>query len=159
MVTGFDSSKPIASLTLTINGQGITGNYNIAVNPAPVYTVEGDTTWDGKNDMKLTVHRSYDDQITFSLFMNLVYKDKVVDVNAYDAASGSLKLNLHKDYIKSLGEGTHTITVNFKDGTVSVDITVPKFAEEKKEEPKQEEKKEEPKQEEKKEEPKEDTPK
>ena len=77
--------------------------------------------------------------------MNLVYKDKVVDVNAYDAASGSLKLNLHKDYLKSLGEGTHTITVNFKDGTVSVDITVPKFAEEKKEEPKQEEKKEEPK--------------
>ena len=159
MVTGFDSSKPIASLTLTINGQGITGNYNIAVNPAPVYTVEGDTTWDGENDMKLTVHRSYDDQITFSLFMNLVYKDKVVDVNAYDAASGSLKLNLHKDYLKSLGEGTHTITVNFKDGTVSVDITVPKFAEEKKEKPKQEEKKEAPKQEEKKEEPKEDTPK
>ncbi|MBO4652542.1 MAG: InlB B-repeat-containing protein [Lachnospiraceae bacterium] len=148
MVTGFDSSKPIASLTLTINGQGITGNYNIAVNPAPVYTVEGDTTWDGENDMKLTVHRSYDDQITFSLFMNLVYKDKVVDTNAYDAASGSLKLNLHKDYLKSLGEGTHAITVNFKDGTVTVDIVVPKLAEEKKEEPKQEEKKEEPKKEE-----------
>lgn len=160
MVVGFDSSKPVDSLTLTINGQGITGNYNIAVNPIPVYTVEGDTAWDGENDMKLTVHRSYDDQITFSLFTNLVYKNKTVDTSAFDAASGSLKLNLHKDYLKSLGEGTHTITVNFKDGSVAVDIVVPKLAEEKKEEPaKQEEKKEEKKEEPAQKDEKEDTPK
>ena len=89
-----------------------------------------------------------------------MYKNKTVDTSAFDAASGSLKLNLHKDYLKSLGEGTHTITVNFKDGSVAVDIVVPKLAEEKKEEPaKQEEKKEEKKEEPAQKDEKEDTPK
>ena len=139
MVTGFDSTKPAESLTLTVAVEGATGTYKVAVNPIPVYTVEGDTTWDGINNMNLTVHRSFNDAITFSLFDNLMYAGKVVDVTNYDAASGSLKLALHKDYLKSLGEGTYTFTINFKDGFATVDVVIPNFEEPKNEEPKQEE--------------------
>ena len=138
MVTGFDSSKPAESLTLTVSVEGAKGTYNVAVNPTPVYTVEGDSTWDGVNDMFLTVHRSYNDAITYSLHVNLL-NGKVVDVTNYDAASGSLKLALHKDYLKSLGEGKHTIAINFKDGFATVDVVIPNFEEPKNEEPKQEE--------------------
>jgi LPXTG-motif cell wall-anchored protein len=47
--------------------------------------------------------------------------DDVVLANGtqYSVEKGSTVITLKSDYLKTLSEGEHTITVNFKDGTVT----------------------------------------
>ncbi len=126
MVSGFDSSKAVVDQKLTVEYEGTIGTYLVTINDnrIPEYILEGDLIWDGVGDMNLTVHRTFDDQITFSLFEGLSENGETIDSANYDAASGSLKLKLHKDYLKSLGEGEHDILISFKDGSVTAAVKI-----------------------------------
>ena len=94
----------------------------------PVYTSEnGDTqTWEkeSKKSLDYVFHRSENDSETFSLFEGIQIDDKNVSADNYDAASGSLILKLKDSYLETLAEGTHKLTVLFKDGSVSVKFLI-----------------------------------
>ena len=45
-------------------------------------------------------------------------------LSASDYENGSLKVFLHDKYLNTLSVGTHTLKVEFKDGTVSADFIV-----------------------------------
>jgi len=127
MVTGFDSSKAADAQKLTVTYQGESANYNVAIRDV-FYTVTGDLKWTRGKDMRLTVHRNFDDQLTFGKFVKLMIGGKVVDKSAFEAWSGSLELKIYNDYLDALDAGDYDLYIEFEDGSVEAKITVPERA-------------------------------
>ncbi len=127
MVTGFDSSKAADAQKLTVTYQGESANYNVAIRDV-FYTVTGDLKWTRGKDMRLTVHRNFDDQLTFGKFVKLMIGGKVVDKSAFKAWSGSLELEIYNDYLDALDAGDYDLYIEFEDGSVEAKITVPERA-------------------------------
>ena len=127
MVTGFDSSKAIDAQKLTVTYQGESANYSVAIRDV-FYTVTGDLKWTRGKNMRLTVHRNFDDQLTFGKFVKLMIGGKVVDKSAFKAWSGSLELEIYNDYLDALDAGDYDLYIEFEDGSVEAKITVPERA-------------------------------
>ena len=127
MVTGFDSSKAADAQKLTVTYQGESANYNVAIRDV-FYTVTGDLKWTRGKNMRLTVHRNFDDQLTFGKFIKLMIGGKVVDKSAFKAWSGSLELEIYNDYLDALDAGDYDLYIEFEDGSVEAKITVPERA-------------------------------
>ena len=127
MVTGFDSSKAADAQKLTVTYQGESANYNVAIRDV-FYTVTGDLKWTRGKNMRLTVHRNFDDQLTFGKFVKLMIGGKVVDKSAFKAWSGSLELEVYNDYLDALDAGDYDLYIEFEDGSVEAKITVPERA-------------------------------
>ena len=127
MVTGFDSSKAADAQKLTVTYQGESANYNVAIRDV-FYTVTGDLKWTRGKNMRLTVHRNFDDQLTFGKFVKLMIGGKVVDKSAFKAWSGSLELEIYNDYLDALDAGDYDLYIEFEDGSVEAKITVPERA-------------------------------
>ena len=83
-------------------------------------------TWQLKSadNLNYVVHRSIDDRKTFSLFTGIQIDNQDVSADNYDAASGSLILNLKPSYLNTLTEGEHTLKVIFKDGMLSIRFVI-----------------------------------
>lgn len=83
-------------------------------------------TWQLKSadNLNYVVHRSIDDSKTFSLFTGIQIDNQDVSADKYDAASGSLILNLKPSYLNTLTEGEHTLKVIFKDGMLSIRFVI-----------------------------------
>ncbi len=92
------------------------------------YSFEDDDTleWQLESDESLdyVVHRSVDDNETFSLFIGIQVDDVDVSAGNYDATSGSLILNLKPSYLNTLTVGEHTLNVLFTDGMVSIKFEI-----------------------------------
>lgn len=127
MITGFDSSKAADAQKLTVTYQGESANYNVAIRDV-FYTVTGDLKWTRGKNMRLTVHRNFDDQLTFGKFIKLMIGGKVVDKSAFKAWSGSLELEVYNDYLDALDAGDYDLYIEFEDGSVEAKITVPERA-------------------------------
>ena len=91
----------------------------------PGYTIES-ITGDGiTTDMVLHAHRNLDDKNAISYLVGVEVDNKrIARGDAYDAEPGSVIVTIHKDFLKSLGEGTHNVTIVFKDGSVSTTVTL-----------------------------------
>ena len=76
-------------------------------------------------DYTLTVKRSEDDPSCIDHFTGVQTDGAaLVKDSHYTTAPGSTVITLKNSYLESLSEGKHTITVNFDDGSVSLEITV-----------------------------------
>ncbi|MCR5327549.1 MAG: leucine-rich repeat protein [Saccharofermentans sp.] len=95
--------------------------------PAPITYTIGEVKGDGINsDIVIDVHRSEDDANCISYFRSVANNGVAMkNGEQYTAVTGSTIITIKSDYIKTLPAGEYTITVNFKDGSVSTTITVP----------------------------------
>lgn len=76
-------------------------------------------------DLVITIKRSFDDEKCFDLFKGLFADGaELIRNHHYTAARGSTVITLSNEYLESLSEGKHTFTVNFADGSVSLDISI-----------------------------------
>ena len=92
------------------------------------FTKGANGTWDATANAGETydiqVKRSYKDETTFSLFKELKMDGAVIDPKNYTAKAGSLDASLSAEYMESLLEGEHVLSVVFNDATVDTKITV-----------------------------------
>lgn len=76
-------------------------------------------------DLVITIKRSIDDEKCFDLFKGVLADGaELIRNHHYTAVRGSTVITLSNEYLESLSEGNHTFTVNFADGSVSLDISV-----------------------------------
>ena len=82
--------------------------------------------WNGGSDTGLTVTvvRQEDDDATLAHFAGVLVDGRVVSPDNYEARSGSLLLTFKPSYLRTLSDGTHTVSVLFDDGQVSASLTV-----------------------------------
>ena len=133
MVSGFTSEVENTALVLSVSYSGKVASYTVSVKePEGEYVVEGDTKFNGKDNMKLhIIHTNAKrNAALFSQFGGLDMDGNVVAVANYDATNGSIKLDIHSDYLKTLSEGEHTLTVEVGEDKVDVKITITKVQEE-----------------------------
>ncbi len=71
------------------------------------------------SDLSFVFKRSVDDKGTYDVFFKeggiVKVDDKEISSDKYEAEKGSLKLSLKKDYLETLSEGSHKVTVVFND--------------------------------------------
>lgn len=133
MVTGFSSAVENNALVLSLTYGGEAASYTVSVaEPAGEYVVEGDTKFNGKDNMKLHIIHTNAKRNAglFAQFGGLDMDGKVVAKANYDATNGSIKLDIHSDYLKTLSEGEHNLTVEIGEDKVDVKITITKVQEE-----------------------------
>ncbi len=99
------------------------------------YSAFGTTTINtwilGSNEpVKLTFVRTPDNNLTFEHFTGILADGKAVpekrssDKNNWTAKSGSLILTLQPEFLATLSEGKHTITVLFDDGSADATLII-----------------------------------
>ena len=132
-VSGFNSKVENKALVLSVSYHGKAATYTVSVSePAGEFIVEGDTKFNGKDNMKLhIIHTNAKrNALIFSQFGGIEMDGKVVGTVNYDATEGSIKLDIHADYLKTLTEGEHTLTVDIGEDKVDVKISVTQIKEE-----------------------------
>jgi len=80
-----------------------------------------------KDSLGFTIKRSEYDTITFPEYQNggsILVDKKKVDSKNYTVEKGSLKITFKPSYLNTLSAGTHTLHVNFGDGSVEEKFTV-----------------------------------
>ena len=106
----------------------VPGTFTILPEDSVIYKfTEGDgQVWDKRSDAdaKFTVVRDPFDEDAFKHFTGIQIDGKDVDKANYDAESGSVKLTLHNDYLKTLAYGDHSITAVFNDGKAEATFAV-----------------------------------
>ena len=107
----------------------ITGNVTLVAQWAiPEYSFEeGPFSWyKGGGDLKATVHRSIDDDLTFEMFEGEVYIDEtlLVEGDDYTVTPGSLNIVFKAGTLEQLEEGEHTVGVVFNDGEAMTTLTI-----------------------------------
>jgi len=92
------------------------------------FTKGANGTWDAianaGETYDVSVKRSYKDETTFAHFKELKMDGKVIAAANYTAEAGSLNVFLTADYMASLAEGEHVLSVVFDDATIDTKITV-----------------------------------
>ena len=87
----------------------------------PVYKIiEGANSDWQKDNAALTIRADGE----FAKFTGVKVDGKLVDSKHYTAKAGSTVITFTTDYLKTLSEGDHTITVSFTDGEASTSVTV-----------------------------------
>lgn len=85
---------------------------------------DGSWTKGSSGTFDLTINRNINDAKTFSLFESIEVDGAVVDAANYAASSGSLNASLKASYLDTLASGSHTLKVNFKDGSAETKLTI-----------------------------------
>ena len=108
--------------TITISGEGQPQQEDHIYQ----FVAGGDGTWTKGSDdpMLLTVKSNTDDEGTFSRFVGVEVDGKELDKANYEATAGSVNIALKADYLNTLSEGKHTVTVKMTDGSVSTTLTI-----------------------------------
>ena len=108
--------------TITISGEGQPQQEDHIYQ----FVAGGDGTWTKGSDdpMLLTVKSTADDEGTFSRFVGVEVDGKELDKANYEATAGSVNIALKVDYLSTLSEGKHTVTVKMTDGSVSTTLTI-----------------------------------
>ena len=61
-----------------------------------------------------------------SKFVSVMVDGSIIDPSNYTASEGSTIIELHKDYLKTLSEGIHTLAIVWTDGSASTNFTIVK---------------------------------
>ncbi len=118
--------------TFTMPGEDVTLRFatkdkNSSTTTANTYTVVigGDGEWDGISDYVIEVKSSADDEHCIDRFLwAAVDGHELVVGKECLITKGSTIVTIKSDYLKSLGEGTHNVVVNFKDNSVATTLVV-----------------------------------
>lgn len=95
--------------------------------PSSYKIIEGaNSSWIQNTDGTLTFRADGN----FSKFVGIKINDSWVNPENYIAASGSTIVTLKNEYLKALPEGTHKLTVVYKDGQCNTNFEIKKTAEE-----------------------------
>ena len=91
-----------------------------------IFSKGADGTWQKGSSagFEFTVNRTAEDDKTFSLFTGIEVDGKALTASDYEASAGSLNAVIKSAYLNTLAEGSHTIKVNFRDGSVETTVTV-----------------------------------
>ncbi len=87
-------------------------------NTTPVYQfTEGEHAQvTAGEELVFRISRNINDDETYAMFAGIQIDGNDVSKENYDTASGSIIITLHKDYVRQLNSGEHTLRVLFKDG-------------------------------------------
>ena len=95
--------------------------------PSSYKIIEGaNSSWIQNTDGTLTFRADGN----FSKFVGIKINDSWVNPENYMAASGSTIVTLKNEYLKALPEGTHKLTVVYKDGQCNTNFEIKKTSEE-----------------------------
>lgn len=93
----------------------------VATTAVPYCVVEGiNSTWTTNSTDGLAVRANG----ALDKFQSVKLDGAVVDASNYTATSGSTIITFKKDYLASLTQGTHSITIVFTDGEASTNVTI-----------------------------------
>ena len=90
------------------------------------FIVGGLGTWTrgcGKN-MEFTIKGSPNDAATFDLFGGILMDGKAVPAGSYTATRGSVNISVSADYLESLADGSHTVSVGIGDSVAETTLTI-----------------------------------
>ena len=91
-----------------------------SIPPVSLYKLSSIEGEDKRADIIFRINRNEDDENCISYFRSVAVDDVVLaNGTQYSVEKGSTVITLKSDYLKTLSEGEHTITVNFKDGAVT----------------------------------------
>ncbi len=91
-----------------------------SIPPVSLYKLSSIEGEDKRADIIFRINRNEDDENCISYFRSVAVDDVVLaNGTQYSVEKGSTVITLKSDYLKTLSEGEHTITVNFKDGTAT----------------------------------------
>jgi len=79
-----------------------------------------------EEDLLFVAHRNVDDDTAFEHFIGVRADDKDLSTEDYTATPGSVHIALHPEYLATLSEGTHTLSVLFYDGQADVNFIIQK---------------------------------
>ena len=80
------------------------------------------------SEVVIDIHRSDDDARCIRYFTRLEMDGvELVRDSQYTATTGSTIVTFSEDYLRTLTPGEHTVTVYFRDGSVTTTIVVPEF--------------------------------
>lgn len=95
----------------------------VSTEPISYLVVEGmNSTWTAGSTDGLTVRANG----VLDKFQSVKVDGTVVDPSNYTATSGSTIITFKKEYMDTLSEGTHAITIVFTDGEASTNVTLAK---------------------------------
>ncbi len=77
-----------------------------------------------QKDCRITVRSEPDSSMAFDNYLNTRMDAQVMPNGSHTAEKGSLIVTLKATYLDTLAIGKHKATINFKDGSVDVDITI-----------------------------------
>lgn len=122
----FSTKDNNASSSTTTSSESSTTTTS-TVTAANTYTVlkGADGEWDGISDYVIEVKSSSDDEHCIDRFLwAAVDGHELVIGKECLITKGSTIVTIKSDYLKSLGEGTHNVVVNFKDNSVATTLVV-----------------------------------
>ena len=114
----FDEIDVDGNMTVTALWQDIPNTYT--------FITGGEGTWTrgcGKN-MDFTVKGSPNDAVTFDLFGGILVDGRAVPAGSYTATRGSVNISVSADYLESLSDGSHTVTVGIGDSVAETTLSI-----------------------------------
>ncbi|MBR0137417.1 MAG: YdcF family protein, partial [Erysipelotrichaceae bacterium] len=137
-VSGYDpqtAGPQEITVSYTYNSETVSVTYNVNVMEAPEYVfddekedsvTDGKATWtvDSDDPLRFTVHRTVDDDLTFSLYAYIDIDGVEIPSEYVSATEGSLVIAIDPEYMSTLDEGDHVLTVHFEDGSASISLSV-----------------------------------
>ena len=113
-----DEISVSGSMTVTALWQDIPNTYTFITGSSGTWT-----RGCGKA-MEFTVKGSPNDAITFDLFGGILMDGKAVPAGSYTATRGSVNISVSADYLESLSDGSHTVTVGIGDAAAETIFTI-----------------------------------
>ena len=91
-----------------------------------IFSKGADSSWTkgSGTDLEIIVNRNINDAETFSHFTGIEIDGSALAAADYTAVSGSLNAKVKAAALEKLGAGTHTLKVNFDDGSVETKLTI-----------------------------------
>ena len=114
----FDEINVTGDMTVTALWQDIPNTYTFTAGAAGTWT-----RGCGKN-MEFTVKGSPNDALTFELFGGIHMDGKAVPAGSFTATPGSVNISVSADYLETLEDGSHTLTVGIGDTSAETTFTV-----------------------------------
>lgn len=124
-----EDGKITYTASIKVNGEMVSETKETVIKPAGTtgykFTAKSYSWTKGTSkQLNLIVKRNEFDEITYSAFTGITVDGKAVANSNYATEEGSLKLALKKEYLQNLTAGTHTLKVQFKDGSAETKFTI-----------------------------------
>jgi hypothetical protein len=126
----FDEIDVAGDMEITALWQDIPVTYTFITDPAdpsgtadPAGSVKTWTRGCGKN-LEFTVKGYPNDEATFDLFGGINMDRKPVPAGSYTATRGSVNISVKADYLDSLEDGSHTLSVKIGESTVDTTFSI-----------------------------------
>ena len=99
--------------------------FKVTIEPEYIVTEGDDSEWTKGSgaSFKITVKRLSQDDLCFEQFTGVLIDDEEL-TEGFEAEKGSTIITLDPETLENLAEGSHTLTIIFKDGEVATNLTI-----------------------------------